>query len=197
MAELIGLRNFLDKSYEHSVFDTIAADDNPWYFHMHNRKVVKAKLVENLRYDIRLRWNGKDELIPKIEIKMVYQENLAERVLPLIKKRDKKVEKKNLQPIIRTKSREFIKNKTLYPLMMEKEVVFITLLEGEIVRGIITEFSKFDITVSMKGGVPLTLFRHSLFDARNRKGRCLLKSTQEISRDWKKSDLFSVPSIGA
>jgi sRNA-binding regulator protein Hfq len=116
---------------------------------------------------------------------------MAERILPLIKKKDKKVAKKQLEPIIEVKNRHFIKNKTLYPLMMEKEVVYFTLLEGEIIRGIVTGFSRFDITMGLKGGVPLTFFRHSIFDARNKKGRCLLKGTQQVSRDWKKSALFS------
>jgi hypothetical protein len=190
MAELKGLRDYLDASYDTSVFDTITGSEGLWSFHLHGQRLITGKLVENQTYDIRLRWEEKEDLIPKIQIKMVYPQDLAERILPLIKKKDKKVAKQNLEPIVEIKSRHFIKNKTLYPLMMEKEVVFFTLLEGEIIRGIITAFSRFDITMGLKGGVPLTFLRHSIFDVRNKKGRCLLKSTQQASRDWKKSALF-------
>ena len=90
MAELIGLRDYLDATYAQSVFDDIAADNQPWYFHMHGRQVVNGQLVEDLRYDIRLRWEEKEAVVPKTDIKLVYPEGLAKRIAPLIKKRDKK-----------------------------------------------------------------------------------------------------------
>ena len=74
--------------------------------------------------------------------------------------------------------------------MKEKQVVFFTLLEGEVIRGVVADFSRYDITVNLKGGVPLTFLRHSLYDVRNKKGRCFLKSFQEKQRDWQKSDLY-------
>jgi len=193
MVELKGLRDYLESSYNDSVFDTITDSQAPWSFHLHGQRVVTGMLLENRQYEIQLKQEEKEEEeeIPKIEIKLAYPHDLAERILPLIKKKDKKTAKKNLGPIIEVKNRHFIKNKTLYPLMMEKEVVFFTLLEGEVIRGIITGFSRFDITMGLKGGVPLTFLRHSIVDARNKKGRCLLKSTQQTSRDWKKSALFS------
>ena len=191
MAELKGLRDYLDASYDVSVFDTITSSPENWSFHLHGHQVITGKLLENQQYDIRIGCDEKEVCVQKIEIKLAYPHPMAERILPLIKKKDKKVTKKQLAPIVEVKNRHFIKNKTLYPLMMEKEVVYFTLLEGEIIRGIITGFSRFDITMGLKGGVPLTFFRHSIFDARNKKGRCFLKSTQQISRDWKKSALFS------
>lgn len=191
MAELKGLRDYLDASYDDSVFDTIASSKKNWSFHLHEQTVITGKMLENQQYDIRIRWDEKETWVRKIEVKLAYPHHMAEHILPLIKKKDKKVAKKKLAPVIEVKNRHFIKNKTLYPLMMEKAVVYFTLLEGEIIRGIITGFSRFDITMGLKGGVPLTFFRHSIFDARNKKGRCLLKATQQVSRDWKKSALFS------
>jgi hypothetical protein len=44
--------------------------------------------------------------------------------------------------------------------------------------------------VSLKGGFPVTILRHSIYDLRNKKGRCFLKSFQEEHRDWEKSHLF-------
>ncbi|MBW2103558.1 MAG: hypothetical protein JRH05_13000, partial [Deltaproteobacteria bacterium] len=95
-----------------------------------------------------------------------------------------------LEPILSPKLRNHIKNKSLYPLMMEREVVFFTLLEGEIIRGVISGFTRYEIQVHMKGGVPVTLLRHAVLDLRNKKGRCFLKSFQEDRRDWEKSTLW-------
>ena len=74
--------------------------------------------------------------------------------------------------------------------MKENEVVFFTLLEGDLLRGVIAGFSRYEITINLKGGVPLTILRHSIYDLRNKKGRCFLKSFQEEHRDWEKSKLY-------
>jgi len=74
--------------------------------------------------------------------------------------------------------------------MKDQEVVFFTLLEGELIRGIITGFNRHEITVSLKGGIPVAILRHSIYDLRNKKGRCFLKSFQEEHRDWERSHLF-------
>ena len=51
------------------------------------------------------------------------------------------------------------KNKTLYSLIMEKRWYFF-LMEWEIIRGIITDFSRYDIALGLKGGFfKLTVLR--------------------------------------
>ena len=66
-------------------------------------------------------------------------------------------------------------------------------MEGEIVKGIVTDFTRYDITVTLKGGIPVYILRHSVYDLRDKRGRCFLKSFQEKRRDWEKSDLFVSP----
>ena len=90
-------------------------------------------------------------------------------------------------------ARHHVKNKSLFVLMQDREVVFFTLLEGEVIRGVISAFSRYDITVNLKGGLPVVLLRHSIYDLRDKQGRYYLKSFQDIHRDWQKSEYF-VPS---
>jgi hypothetical protein len=95
-----------------------------------------------------------------------------------------------LEPIISPKKRYHIKNKSIFPLMKERAVLFFTLIEGEIIKGIVAGFSRYEITVNLKGGIPVTILRHGIYDLRNKKGRCFLKSFQETNRDWEKNPLF-------
>ena len=74
--------------------------------------------------------------------------------------------------------------------MKERTALFFTLLEGEVLKGIIAAFNRYEITAHMKGGLPLTILRHSIHDIRDKKGRCYLKNIQEKSEDWKKSGLY-------
>ena len=190
MGHLEGLEEYLARNYAVSVFDTVMTSGKPWEFHLHGHSVLRGVVLENRKWDITLDIAGKEkEELQKIQVNYLYPAELSESVKPLIKP-DKKVESMNLEPILSPQKRYFVKNKSLFPLMKEKEVLLFTLLDGEVLRGIVTEFSRYDVTVSMKGGVLVTILRHAVYDLRNKKGRCFLKSFQDQHRDWEKSPLF-------
>ena len=190
MGFLTGLNEYLSENYEVSIFDQALNSEEDWIFHIHEHRIEKAKIIENLTYDVKLLMEGHGEVeMPKIQIKLIYRAGLGSSVTPLIKM-DKKVKALELGPILRPAGRYFVKNKSLYPLMKEKMVAFFTLLEGEVIRGLIAGFSRYDITVHLKGGLPVTILRHSIYDLRDKKGRCFLKSFQEEHRDWTKSELY-------
>ena len=193
MGHLAGLKGYLDAMYERSVFDQALASHTPWTLHLHGQRMVQASIVANHTYDLTVAMadTGQEEL-PKIQVKCLYPVELAAAVRPLIKV-DKNVVGRGLAPIPEPGKWYFVKNKTLFPLMKDKQVVFFTLLEGEVIRGIVADFSRYDITVNLKGGTPVTILRHSVYDARDKTGRCLLKAFQNEHRDWQKSPLF-VPS---
>jgi len=190
MGYLLGLQEYLDENYDLSVFDAVFETKEQWGFHLSNHRIVRATIKENLTYDVKLDIEGEGkELLPKTDVKLVCRQELADAVKPLLKT-DKKVQELGLEPIIPPSKRHHIKNKSLFPLMKERQALFFTLLEGEIVKGIIAGFSRYEISANLKGGIPVTILRHSIYDLRNKKGRCFLKSVQEKRRDWEKTDLF-------
>lgn len=189
MGELIGLKDYLTENYDQSLFDQAVESGQAYMLHVHGHKNVQAIVKENLIYDIKTDIDGKEDIIPKIEIKFLYPAEQKESVISLLKE-DKKVKELGLEPIPRPNKRFFVKNKSLFPLMKDNEVIFFTLLEGDLIRGVIAGFSRYEITFSLKGGIPLTILRHSIYDLRNKKGRCFLKSFQEEHRDWEKSKLY-------
>ena len=190
MGYLSGLQEYLDEKYRISIFDEALTSERPWEFHIHSHRIIKARIVQNLTYDLKISVDGSvDEILSKTDVKLLYPKDLSETVKKLLKT-NKKVRDLRLEPIISPAKRYHIKNKSLFPLMKEKEVLFFTLLEGEIIRGIVADFSRYEITVNLKGGLPVTILRHSIYDLRDKKGWCFLKSFQETHRDWKKSPLF-------
>ena len=74
--------------------------------------------------------------------------------------------------------------------MLDREVLFFTLLEGETLRGVVQGFNRFEIQVSLKGELPVTILRHSLYEVKNKKGRSFLKPMQDRTKDWKKSRYY-------
>jgi len=190
MGFLSGLQEYLDDNYSNSIFDHAFESKETYEFHLHGHRIVKATVIENLKYDLALHTAETKEVhLPKTDVKLVYPAALSDTVRPLLKA-DPKVRDLRLEPIISARKRNHIKNKSLYPLMKERRVAFFTLMEGEVVKGLITGFTRYEITVSLKGGTPVSILRHAVYDLRDKKGRCFLKSFQETHRDWEKSDLF-------
>ncbi|MCG6880204.1 MAG: hypothetical protein LJE96_13785 [Deltaproteobacteria bacterium] len=190
MGSITGLQEYLNQNYSASVFDEASKSGEPWEFHLHGHQIIHAEISNNLTYDLKIRSRETEEtVLSKTDVKFLYPLALSEKVRPLLKA-DKKVSKLSLEPIIAPSQRYHIKNKSLFPLMKERQVVFFTLLEGEIIKGLITGFSRYEITCSLKGGLPVTLMRHAVYEFRNKKGRSFLKSFQERHKDWKKSSLY-------
>jgi hypothetical protein len=189
MSHLVGLQDYLDQHYQRSVFDEAYDSGMPWEMHVHGHKILGVRILENLPYDVKADVEGTPQLIPKTDIKLIYPATVAQQVRPLIKA-EKKVVHLGLLPIRSPSRRHHVKNKSLFPLMKDREVLFFTLLEGEIVKGIIGDFSRYEITVNLKGGIPVTILRHAIYDLKDKRGRSYLKTFQETHRDWEKSPLF-------
>ncbi len=190
MGFLSGLKEYLNENYGESIFDEACRSKEPWVLHLHGHRIIRAKIRVNLVYDIKIEASDAEaSVLNKTDVKFLYPLTLSEQVKPLLKV-DKKVSKQALEPIIKPSLRHHVKNKSLFPLMMERQVVFFTLLEGEIIKGLITGFSRYEITCSLKGGLPVTILRHAIYDLRNKKGRSFLKSVQEKHKDWRKSPLY-------
>jgi hypothetical protein len=197
MGHLLGLDEYLAENYERSVFDQAVASGAPWALHLHGGRVVSATLCENRKWDVTLEAAGHEkEELEKIQVKFLYPADLSRTVKPLVKI-DKKVKDLDHAPILSPRGRYFIKNKSLFPLMEDKEVLFFTLLEGEVIKGVLTDFSRYDVTVALKGGAPVTILRHCIYDLRNKMGRSFMKSFQEEHRDWEKSSLFVQETPGS
>lgn len=177
---LAGLTEYLKAHYEESVFDQVQKNKNQlWTLHVHGGSIETGLVVENRKYDILfVPEGGKEEELPKLHVKFLYPADSKEAVSKLLKV-DQRIEAMKLEPIKRPAKRHHIKNKTLWPLMRSREVLFFTMLEGEILRGLVTGFSRYEIVLSLKGGIPVHLLRHAVFDVRDKRGRCYLKSAVE------------------
>ena len=108
-----------------SIFDDALASSDLWEIHLHNHRIIQASISKNLKYDIEVHIPEQgQENIEKIHIKFLYAAELSTKIMPLIKQ-DERVQEMNLEPIRAPGRRYHIKNKSLFPLMKEKEVLFL------------------------------------------------------------------------
>jgi len=69
--------------------------------------------------------------------------------------------------------------------MQNRTVLLFTTLEGAVLRGLVGGIHRYELTLFLKGGVPVTLLRHAIFDVRDKKGVSWLK--EAVRRRRKKS----------
>ena len=195
MYRIRGFNHYLEQNYERSTFIEFLASGASCCFHLHGGERIAARIVADRLYDFDALPADTDaglstvsRAIAKLDVKLIYPAEFRGQVERLLKT-DEKVAERGLSPIAKAGERHHIKNRTLFPLMQEKVVVFVTLFEGEVVRGLIGGFSRYEIMVKLKGGIPVTVFRHAVNDIRDKQGRCYLKPVQQQAKDWLKSNL--------
>ncbi len=187
---LKGYKEYMEKNYTQCSLKEAIESGEKKVLNLHSQKEIDAILLEDQVYDLKIKnEQGEEEVIPKLFIKYLYNPEDREAIKKLIKT-DKNVADKKLEPIEKPHLRIHIKNRTLLSLLYQREVVIFTLLEGDVIRGLISRFTRYEITVLQKGGIPVTFMRHALYNARNKKNRSLLKSFQQKHKDWKKSELY-------
>ena len=190
MPELQGFSDYKKEHYESSAFTTLETSGEESLFLRHGGTRLTGTLMRQSIYDLYLDTALGEMVVPKVEVKCHTSASTSETVAPLIKI-DKKVAALALDTIHAPAHRYFIKNKTLYPLTQERQVMFLTLLEGEIIKGLVEDFSRYDVTMRLKGGIRLTVLRHAIYDMRDKRGRCYLKWFQNKAKDWKRSKLYT------
>lgn len=176
---LAGLPEYLKEHEKDSVFEREAGKESSWSLFLHGNQRRKGRIRKNHTYEFDLLTEqGSVEQIHKVNVKMLCEASKEEEVLQRLKTNEA-LRSTPEGPHFGPRYRHHIKNKTLFPLMNRKEVLFFSTLEGEVLRGVITGFSRFEINLSLKGGVPVVLLRHAVFDVVDKKGRSYKKEAVE------------------
>jgi sRNA-binding regulator protein Hfq len=104
---------------------------------------------------------GEEESIHKLQVKYAFDAENRKKVRRVVKV-DKDVAAKAKEPIVRPQDRYSCSDKRLFSVMDANEEVVITLLEGDVLRGHVTWFGRYEFGLQVKGGVNITVFRHAL-----------------------------------
>ncbi|MCU0857615.1 MAG: hypothetical protein MUC65_04335 [Pontiellaceae bacterium] len=192
---LKGFREYIETGLTPSVFDEITKSGEIACFYRRDGTVLTGTVINHSAHGMQIRSGGDPEDVPaekkvsKIEILFVCRAGNHDELTARLH-RGKDISIQPDEPPRKAFRLHYIKNKTLFPLMMERTVVLITMLNGMVFRGLVSGFNRYEINMSLKGGVPVTLLRHGVLKAQNKEGRSLLKADQETLQDWKKSPLY-------
>ncbi len=136
---------------------------------------LRGRVIEDNPYEFVVETNeGEEREVHKLLLKYAYLPEHADEVQKALSI-DEKIAAKNLRPAEKILDRNRIHNHTLFELYEEKQVLYVTLLEGEKLKGIISWFSQWDIEILMKGGTPTVFYRHAIYDFRTKAGKSMLR----------------------
>ncbi|RME05724.1 MAG: hypothetical protein D6812_02645 [Deltaproteobacteria bacterium] len=171
---------------EHDVnseLDRAFLEKQPIKIGIYGHEILEGIIEEMAPYELVFRdIQDRRHEIQKIRIKFFCDAKVDTKSLEKLIKPDEEVRALGLGPIVAPKLRNHIKNKVLFPLMQNREVIFFTTLEGDVIRGIVEGFSRYEIRVRMKGGIPVILLRHAIYDARDKSGKISYLKGKEPSK---------------
>lgn len=187
MGYLRGFKETVEKAYKQSAFDLAKNSGQRWRFYMADGGCEVGKVIENKKYEFILEPEANTtKEIKKLSVELMFPDALTGKLETFIRTDESLIEDKH-EVSVAIKERHHIKNKTLYPLVMDKERVSITTYSGKIIEGVITTFTHFELLLTLGEKLPVIILRHCVLKADSLKGVNLLKEYQRVEKPWRKS----------
>lgn len=160
------LQEHREKFRERSIIDDYAQSAQPVSLLLHAHRRVSGTIELADTYLIRFKAeDGNVEDFHKLQVKLAFAPDAYKRVRKVLKY-DKELENKLLSPISRPQDRYSCSDKRLFRYLDESTEIQVTLLEGELLRGTVAWFSRYEFGLKLKGDTDVVVFRHALHDLR-------------------------------
>jgi sRNA-binding regulator protein Hfq len=150
---------------DRSCLDEHAASGAPLMFGLHGQRRLEGKVVEVQPYQVVVQpsepASAEREEVHKLQFKYAYAPDDWKRVRKALRK-DKVLSEAPKAPIERPQDRYTCSDRRMFRYVDTGAQVDATLLEGEIVRGQILWFGRYEFALSVKGDATIYVFRHAL-----------------------------------
>ncbi len=136
--------------------------ETPMFFALYDDVQLPATVLEMTLSRLTLNSNGKEQHIPKTDVKYCYKDVDAERVQAAIDI-DQEVKAQQLTQSTSDDQAYEIDTEAVQDARKNKSPIQVTLREGEIFRGIIDWVSPYEIKLILTNGAKVVIFRHAVY----------------------------------
>ena len=153
-----------EENRNRSCLDELLISGSQMVFGLHGGRVVTAKVDDVQPYMATLlnTETGEKEEIHKLQFKYAYDQGY-EKAFKKALKWDPALKETPREPITRPQDRYSISDKRLFQLLDAKELLSITLLEGENIKCVLDWYGRFELGSSLKNSdATVHIFRHAL-----------------------------------
>lgn len=147
---------------ERSMLDTAAREQTPVYLAAHGNRHLEGLLTASTRYEVVVQEPGKEpETLHKLQLKFGCAAADRKKIRRNIRT-DKALAQAAINPIWKPQERFSCSNQRLYTWLDSGRALDVTLLEGEVLRGVVTWISRYEFGLLIKGAGEVVIFRHAL-----------------------------------
>ncbi|MFH1727468.1 MAG: cold shock domain-containing protein [Pseudomonadota bacterium] len=133
-------------------------------FKLTGRRTINGLVNEVKSYDFVVALSREETIeVKKIETKCIYKYSNGGPISKLIKV-DEMTRRKKLMPSEKIKDRYFIPNILLEETVKNSKEVTVTLSDGEVIKGPISWFTKYEMLIAVSPRLKVLVFRHSVVD---------------------------------
>ena len=144
----------------------------PMFFGLYDHTLLPATVTGLTKYDFVLQValnpdpiGGKTERqeLPKTDVKYCYKTEDAANIKSIFRYNEK-IKAQDLKPIIQRKKRYSINTRAIIQARRAQHTIEVTMLEGEIFRGLVDWVSKYEIKMILENESKIVVFRHAICD---------------------------------
>ncbi len=148
-----------------SCLDDAKDTGRPLALALHGKDKAMGIVLEVAPYSVTIQEDGAEEPreIHKLQLKYAWDPEEWKKVRKGVRT-DKDLSKAPVEPIERPQDRYTCSDKRLFRYMDDEAQVQATLLEGEVLKGTVTWFGRYEFGMMLKSDVEVTIFRHALHD---------------------------------
>lgn len=128
---------------------------------LHGRKEITGTPTEVGPYTVKLDIDGETRELHKLELHYAFDPANWKKAKKGIR-RDKSVASQNLEPVRLPQDRYGCSDKRLFNYVDTGVDVSVCLLSGELLKGRVVWFSRYEFTMALRGDVEVGVFRHAL-----------------------------------
>ena len=136
--------------------------ETPMFFALYDDVQLPATVLEMTLSRLTLNSNGKEQHVPKVDVKYCYKDVDAERLQAAIDI-DEEVKAQQLTQLTSDAQPCEIDTEAVQDARRNKSSIQVTLREGEIFRGIIDWVSSYEIKLILENGAKVVIFRHAVY----------------------------------
>lgn len=153
-----------DENRLRSCLDRARESGEPLALAIHGKDKVIGQVLEVAPYSVTVQPEGAEpQEIHKLQLKYAWNPDNWKKIRKGVRT-DKDRAREPLAPIERPQDRYTCSDKRLFRYLDEGATVQATLLEGEVLRGTIAWFGRYEFGLQLRTEVEVTVFRHALHD---------------------------------
>ncbi len=146
---------------------TVLEPGNHMTFGLHGKRLVTGTVGEVSAYSFSFTPDdGEPEDVHKLQVKLAYDPKDWKRAKKAIRT-DRALAKNPREPVPRPQDRYGCSDKRLFSYVDRGDEITVTLLEGELIKGRVRWFSRYEMALEVRGDATLYIFRHALHDVSN------------------------------